>query len=146
MGTANAYASISSVFREETAGQPLGKVEIISLDDKVKKDAWVPSSQTADAQIVQGLGEHPSQIGLANEGGKMGVGSGSDQRESFNNSITLNTIDQEIVLEPLNLVARFNAQVNPEWDVTFFIDHTMHTTTNNQESGMQPSSNTLQIQ
>lgn len=146
VGTSNAYVSISSVFREDMAGKPEGKVEILSIDDKVKKDAWVPSSTTADAQIVQGLGEHPSQVGLANDHGKMGAGSGSDQRESFNTSITLNTIDQDIVLEPLNLIARFNAQVDPEWDITFYIDHTYHTTTNNQETGLNPSSTTLQIE
>ena len=104
------FASITTIFRQDTYGKELGKVEIIAIDDKVKKDSWVPSSQTADAQIVQGLGIHPSQVGLQPEGGKMGAGSGSDQRESFNTQINLNTIDQDIVLEPLNYLARFNAR------------------------------------
>jgi hypothetical protein len=121
-------------------------VEIIAVDDKVKKDAWVPSSNAADAQIVQGLGLHPSQVGLQPEGGKMGAGSGSDQRESFNTGITVNTIDQNILLEPLNWIATYNAQVDPEWDVTFFIDHTYHTTTNKQEDGMQPTETTIEVQ
>ena len=117
------------------------------MDDKIKSNAWVPSSEKADAQIVQGLGLHPSQVGLATEGGKMGSGSGSDQRESYNTGITLNTIEQEIVLEPLNWIAAFNAQTDPKnWDITFFIDHTIHTTTNVQESGLVPSPTTTVVE
>jgi len=144
-GTQNAYKSITTLFKEDEFGNKSGKIEILAIDDKMKKDNWVPSSEISDAQIVQGLGLHPSQVGLAPQGGKMGAGSGSDQRESFNTGISLNTIDQEIVLEPLNYVAEFNARINPDWDVTFFIDHTHHTTTNNKEDGMQPSDNTIQV-
>lgn len=145
--TDNAYASISTIFKTDPiTGNALGKVEIVSIDDHVKEGSWVPSANAADAQIVQGLGLHPSQVGLAPEGGKMGAGSGSDQRESFNTGISLNTIDQEIVLEPLNYVAQFNSRVNPSWDVTFFVDHTSHTTTNKQESGLQPSDTSIKIE
>lgn len=141
-GTTNAYQSITTVFKQDEFGkEAFGKIEIIAIDDKIKKDSWVPSSAAADAQIVQGLGLHPSQIGLASEGGKMGAGSGSDQRESFNTAITTNTIDQDIILEPLNFVADFN-----RWDVTFMVDHTYHTTTNNQESGLQHSNTTTQME
>jgi hypothetical protein len=110
--TSNAYKSITTVFRlDDMRGTPEGKIEIIAIDDKVKKDSWVPSSEKSDAQIVQGLGLHPSQVGLAPQGGKMGAGSGSDQRETYNIGITVNTLDQEIVLDPLNFVARFNSQI-----------------------------------
>lgn len=145
-GEKNAFTSIASVFQQnEITGDSIGKVEIESVDDKLKKDAWVPSSETADAQIVQGLGMHPSQVGLQPQGGKMGAGSGSDQRETFNIGISTNNIEQLVVLEPLNWIARYNAQFDPEWDVRFFIDHTHHTTTNDQEDGMKPSQTTLQI-
>lgn len=145
-GTKNAYTSIVTVFKQnEVTGDAFGKIEILAVDDKLKKDAWVPSSEKADAQIVQGLGLHPSQVGLAPEGGKMGAGSGSDQRESFNTGITVNTIDQDIVLEPLNWIAQYNARNNPDWDITFFIDHTHHTTTNNQETGLATSETTIEL-
>jgi len=141
-GVDNVYKSISSVFKEDPATHTsYGKIEIVPIDDKTKKDAWVPNSNIADAQIVQGLGLHPSQVGLAPEGGKMGAGSGSDQRESYNTGIQLNTMDQEIILEPLNYVSEFNG-----WGITFMFDHTYHTTTNNQEDGLQPSSTTIQLQ
>lgn len=144
--TEDAYISVTTVFRQDMQGRDMGKVEIVAIDDKVKKDSWVPSSEAADAKIVQGLGLHPSQVGLAPQGGKMGAGSGSDQRESFNTQITINTIDQDIVLEPLNFVARYNSKVDPDWDVTFFIDQTFHTTTNLKEDGMAPSPTTIQVE
>lgn len=144
--TSNLYKSITSVFKQnEINGTAEGKIEIVAIDEKVKKDSWVPTSDVADAQVVQGFGLHPSQMGLGNGGGSMGAGSGSDQREGFNTEITINTLEQETELELLNFVAQFNARTNPEWDVTFFIDHTHHTTTNNQESGLAPSPTTLQI-
>jgi hypothetical protein len=138
-GTENAFRSISSVFKEDpNTHQAFGKIEIIAIDDKTKKDAWVPDANASDAQIVQGLTLHPSQVGLAPAGGKMGAGSGSDQRESFNTQISLNTMDQEIILRPLQLISKLNG-----WDVTFFIDHTHHTTTNKEETGLVPSPNTI---
>jgi hypothetical protein len=136
-GSHNAYQSIVTLFNYDSVTRTeMGKVEIIAIDDKVKKDEWVPSSEKSDAQIVQSLGGHPSIIGLAPEGGKMGAGSGSDKREMYNMEISSNTMDQAILLEPLNWIARYNARTNPVWDVTFFIAHTRHTTTNLVEDGM----------
>lgn len=146
-GEKNAFASIATVFKNNpVTGEALGKIEIIALDDKIKRDAWVPTSETADAQIVQGLGLHPSQVGLAPQGGKMGAGSGSDQRETYNLGISLNNIEQQIILEPLNWIAKYNAQSNPDWDITFFIDHTYHTTSNIRESGLDPSATTITVE
>lgn len=141
-GVDNVFKSVSSVFKEDPiTHEPFGKIEIVAVDDKAKTGTWVPDSKAADAQIVQGLGLHPSQIGLAPEGGKMGAGSGSDQRESFNTGITLNTMDQELILEPLNWISKFNG-----WGITFLIDHVFHTTTNLQESGLQPGEMSLQVE
>lgn len=141
-GTDNAFMSIATVFNYDPGrGEERGKIQIIAIDDKAKKDDWVPSAEKSDAQIVQSLGGHPSMIGLAPEGGKMGAGSGSDKREVYNTEITINTFDQEIILEPLNWIAQYNARTNPDWDVTFYIQHTEHTTTNDQESGLIPNEN-----
>lgn len=146
-GTENVYKSISSVYKQhEVTGNAEGRIEIIPIDDKIKKDSWVPTSDVADAQVVQGLGLHPSQMGLGIGGKAMGAGSGSDQREGYNTEISTNTIEQDVILEALNYAATFNARKNPDWDITFFIDHTFHTTTNNQESGLQPSDTSLIIQ
>jgi hypothetical protein len=146
-GTENAYVSITTFFREDPVSkEQSGIIKIIAIDDKVKSDSWVPSAEHSNAQIAMGLGMHPSQMGIGKSGGPLSAGSGSDQRESFNTGINLNTIEQEIILEPLNWIAQFNAKTDPNWDVTFFFDHTYHTTTNNQESGMQASQTTLEVQ
>lgn len=141
-GTDNAFKSITVMFEEDPmTGNRRGLIEVVSVDDKTKVGTWIPDSSTADAQIVQGLGLHPSQVGLAPEGGKMGAGSGSDQRESFNTAISLNTPEQDIILEALNFVSDYNG-----WGVRFLVDHTTHTTTNNKEDGMLPSPTSINLQ
>ena len=140
-GAANSGKTISQVVKEDPISHNVyGNITIEAIDDKFKRDSWLPDSNVSDAQIVQGFGEHPSQIGLAPQGGKMGAGSGSDQRESYNTSITLNTPDQQVVLEPLNFISRFNG-----WGVEFYVDHTYHTTTNHQESGMIPAEGSKEL-
>lgn len=132
-GEDNVYKSISYVFKEnEITGAALGKIEILPVDDKAKSGVWVPDSYAADAQIVQGLGVDPSQIGLAPEGGKMGAGSGSDKMQSFNQTTLLNTKDQQIVLEPLNFISRFNG-----WGLTCMVKHTNLTTQDQNRAGIQ---------
>jgi len=143
VGTDNAYRSIVSIFGTDTFGRETGKIEIVAIDDKTKKDDWVPSSTAADAQIVQSLGYSPTMMGLASERGGVGAGSGSDKREMYNILISTNTLEQRIVLEPLQYIARYNARTNPDWDVVFFIDNTFHTTTNAQETGMVDSPDTI---
>ena len=115
-------------------GEPRGLVEIVALDDKTKAGTWIPDAQVSDAQIVQGFGLHPSQVGLQPQGGKMGAGSGSDQRESYNTSVLLQSIDQMIILEPLNWISKYN-----NWGVCFKFINDTHTTTNDQESGVVPN-------
>jgi hypothetical protein len=145
-GVENAYRSITTFFKQDPiSGNHIGKPEIIAFDDKIKKDAWIPTGQHFDAQAVQALGLHPSQIGLAGDGGVMGAGSGSDQREGYNTSITDNSMEQDVILDFLNFAARFNATGGQlwdgvvklsDWDISFRIDHVYHTTTNDQESGI----------
>lgn len=140
--TSNQFKSITTIFRDDPSfANSEGKIEIKTIDDKIKTDSWVPSSSAADIQIVHALGLHPSQLGMSPEGGKIGAGSGSDQRESFNTAIQLNTIDQEIILEPLNFISEYN-----DWGVTFCMDHTAHTTTNNQEDGLVHSNTTIEVE
>ena len=155
-GTENVYRSLVNYFKQDPmSGADIGKPEIIPIDDKIKKDAWIPNSAFADGQIVQALGLHPSQVGINSDGKMGGAGSGSDQRESFNTSIHDNTLEQDIILEQPNWAARFNATagrpwstdiVNPDWDITFFIDHEEHTTSNLQESGVDKKETSIGVE
>lgn len=135
-GAANAGKSIMTVFREsEINGQPIGKPEIIAVDDKAKAGTWVPDSNFADSQIVQGLGLDPSQMGGMSDGGKMGSGSGSDKMQSYNQHILLNTPDQQLVLQPLNFISKYNG-----WGLTAAVKHTTLTTQNESRSGISVAS------
>lgn len=140
-GVDNTGKSLVTLVKENFQnGVQSGKIEVVAVDDKLKTGAWVPDSTAADAQIVQGFGIDPSQIGLTQEGGKMGAGSGSDKREAYNLMITLNTPDQRRILERMNWISKYNG-----WGVTFMVDHTHHTTTNDQETGIQPGNQTTQV-
>lgn len=131
-GTENVFKSISFVFQQnEVTGHALGKIEITAVDDKAKEGTWVPDSYAADAQIVQGFGIHPTNIGLTSNSGSMGAGSGSDKMQTYNQGILLNTKDQRLALEPLNMMSRFNG-----WGLTCIVKHTTLTTQDHNRAGV----------
>ena len=134
----NYYASLVSVFQEaEGTYEPFGKIEIVAIDDKSKGDTWMPDSNVSDAKIVQGLGLHPSQMGLAPEGGKMGAGSGSDQKEAFNTQNALVNIHEYIILSNLyNIVNKVNG-----WNAVFWMGKEKHVTKDESKSGVKPDTN-----
>lgn len=138
VGVDKSYSSILSVFRYDSyQNKELGKVEITAIDDKLKQDAWIPGAERANFEIVHGMGEHPTNFGLAREGGAMGAGSGSDKREVWNATQDLNSIEQKMLLWILRFAYRFN-----RFGVVPMIDMTAHTTSNLSESGKVPSQNT----
>jgi hypothetical protein len=135
-GPDNAGKALMVTFREnEHNGAKIGVPEIEAIDDKFKSGTWVPDSNFADSQIVQGLGMDPSQIGLAPQGGKMGAGSGSDKLQSYNQHVILNTADQRVVLEPLTWVANYN-----KWGgnrkLIAVVEHSHLTTQNDNRTGI----------
>jgi len=131
-GTDNLYKSITTMFTQDrTNKMDIGRIEIVAVDNKLKENAWIPSSETADTQVVAGLGGSPTIAGLANSAGKMGAGSGSDKREMYNIEISTNTIDQDIILRPLNLISIYNG-----WGVRFGFDHMVHTTKDKNDNGI----------
>jgi len=137
-GPENVGKSLMTIFREnEVTGAPMGKPEIIAIDDKAKSGTWVPDTSFADSQIVQGMGLDPSQMGGMSDGGKMGSGSGSDKMQSYNQHILLNTPDQRLVLQPLNYISKYNG-----WGLTAAVKHTTLTTQNESRSGISTAAPT----
>lgn len=134
-GSENRMKSVAYMFdQHEVNGAAIGKIEIEAVDDKAKTGTWVPDSYAADAQIVQGFGIHPTNMGLAPQSGSMGAGSGSDKMQTYNQSILLNTKDQRSALEALNLASRFNG-----WGLTCIVKHTHLTTQDNNRAGIVPN-------
>lgn len=130
--TKNVYKTLASIYQQNTVtGGDVGFVEIIAIDDKMKKDQWVPTADMANWEIISALGGHPSSSGMKQGSNTMGGGSGSNLRELHNIEINHSTIEQQQLLWELNYVAKFN-----RWGIRFAFDHTFHTTTNDQEDGM----------
>lgn len=128
----NHYASLISMYAEaEGTYTAYGKIEINPILQEAN-DAWMPDSNVSDSKIVQGLGMHPSQMGLMPQGGKMGAGSGSDQKESFNTQNVLNSVHQQILLYNLtSIVGKING-----WGAKFWIGNERHVTQNIDKSGV----------
>lgn len=120
-----------TLYLAEENGQFVGTIEIVPLDDKLKQDQWIPSSSVGNYEILSALGAHGSQFSLANEGGKMGAGSGSDARVHFNSGVLRNTLEQVEILEPLQFVFDFNG-----WDYVVLIDNFAQTTTDQNPTGV----------
>jgi hypothetical protein len=127
-GFVSHYAT-DPVTNKEVAGW-----EIIELDDKLKHDAYIPSSDAADIQIARAIGIDPSIAGIQPQGGKLGAGSGSDKRVGFNNQVILTHAEQRILFQPLYTIARFN-----EWDsnIKFAFAHEMSTKLDENPTGTQ---------
>lgn len=138
--TDNVYKTLASIYKQDpVTGAEVGLVEIVAIDDKMKKDQWVPTADMANAEILVALGGHPSAAGLKQGSNTMGGGSGSNLRELHNIEINHSTIEQHQLLWELNYVAKFNG-----WGIRFAFDHTSHTTTNNQEDGMVRSGRNIE--
>ena len=137
--TDNVYKTLASIYEQDLNGNEKGFVEIIAIDDKMKKDQWVPTADMANWEIISALGGHPSSSGMKQGSNTMGGGSGSNLRELHNIEINHSTIEQQQLLWELNYVARFN-----KWGIRFAFDHTFHTTTNNQEDGLERSGRNIE--
>lgn len=133
-GPENSGKSIKYLFKTDPmTGRVMGNILIEPIDDKMKAGQWIPNSQAADQQIVQALGVDASMIGLQGMDTALGGNSGSNKRVGYNQAISMNTLDQETVLEIYNFVSEFNG-----WGVCFCHQHMEQTTINEQESGLIP--------
>ena len=108
--------------------------EITAIEDKIKKDEWIPSTDAADIQIARAIGTDMSMSGIAPAGGKLGAGSGSDKRTGFQNSVSLSYSEQEIIFETLYLISRFNGWPS---NIKWAFSHVMPTTLDENPTGNQ---------
>lgn len=132
--TKNAGKSFISHYSVDMNGKEVAGWNIEAVDDKLDNTAYIPSSEKADEQITQALGYSPSLLGLQPAGGKMGAGSGSDKRESFNAAISLTKVEEDILLEPLYVVRDKN---NWGEDIRFTFSHQERQTLDKNPTGSQ---------
>lgn len=123
---------ISHFATDPITGKELAGITIESVADKLDKNAYIPSSEVADQKISRALNVDASLASLQPEGGKMGAGSGSDKRESFNNAIDLSKAEQRILFEPFYIVRNYNGW-GPDWEFGFA--HKPSTTKDKEPTG-----------
>jgi hypothetical protein len=131
----SAYSTFISHFATDPISRkPLAGWKIESIEDRIKKDEWIPGTQEADQQIARALNIDPSMAGIQAQGGKLGAGSGSDKRTGFLNSLSLSKAEQHIIFEPLRIIAKIN-----KWpaNVKFGFGHTAPTTLDKNPTGSQ---------
>ncbi len=147
VGTKNVFSSLTLMCDRDFQGNLRKTIVVEAIDDRVKSDSWVPNADHGNQNVIRGFNVPTSMYGLSNSNVRMNTQSGSANREGFNNMVTLNTPVQKLLLAPLQIAADFNAANGwSNWDVQFFIDDITHTTINNQETGIQKSDNSINIQ
>jgi len=131
-GNENAGKTFVSTYGVDPyTNNPIPGFEIIALEDKVKKDEYIPNSEEASKMIHLAFGIDTSLTGLSTSKNTKGAGSGSDMREANNQSTMLTTIDEHIVFQPLNIISKIN-----KWGVTFEFQKQFTTTLNQDPSGL----------
>lgn len=128
------HKAILTIFdTHEATGEALPSVKITPLQDYLKKDSYLPNAQAANAEICYAQGINPTLAGLDIHGGKIGAGSGSSERVSQNNLNLQMKFFEDIVLQPIRLIAKIN-----KWDpeIKFGFRRLEITTLNQSKSGI----------
>lgn len=94
-------------------------VKITKVDREIdfKEGAYIPTSKEASEHKTFALGLHSDITGVT-PGGGMGAGSGSNSRVAFNQRAMLAKAVQDIALQPLRLISRYNKWPK-EYEFTF---------------------------
>ncbi len=82
--------------------------KIEAVDDKLKDGRYIEDSQEADHHIFRNLNVDPTLFGAGPGKGQGSSGSGSDKRVAANSYVMSIKPHQDLVLKPLNFIARYN--------------------------------------
>ena len=105
---------MATTLTEKGTGKEVSAFKITAIDDKLKDGIYIEDSQEAYSHIYTALGYAPALMGISpGKGMGAGAGGGSEPRVLFSNFISTAQFHMDLVLEPLNLIARYNNwQVN----------------------------------
>ncbi len=81
--------------------------KVDAVDNKIKDGLYIEDSNEASSHLLYSLGMDPAIIG-SQPGSKLGAGSGSDKRVAFNIYVDTVKAHQDLILEPLSWIARYN--------------------------------------
>ena len=112
---ANAKKAIISHFQVNQQGKAEEKWEIDVIDDSYKSDQYLPQSAASNAEILTSLNIHPAVKGLSLSAGPYSNNEGgSNIREAFLVDNALAWLDRQEVLDPVDLMMRFNFKVDED--------------------------------
>lgn len=119
-GNTNAGRSIMSVFQQDphTMKEYAGW-RINTINETIKDGAYIEDSQEASSHHYSALGVDPTLLGNA-PGKGMGAGSGSDKRVAFNIYVNGLKTHQDLILEPLRFISKFNGWTKKYPGLTFW--------------------------
>jgi hypothetical protein len=100
---------MSTTYTDKITGKEFSAFKITAIDDKLKDGIYIEDSQEASSHIYTAVGYAPSLMGVSpGKGMGDGAGGGSEPRVLFSNFISTAQFHMDLVLEPLNLIARYN--------------------------------------
>ncbi|SFD00553.1 hypothetical protein SAMN05421780_1194 [Flexibacter flexilis DSM 6793] len=105
----NAGKALITNIIDDNNGKPYGW-EVETIKDGMKDGAYIEDSQEASSHLLFALGVHDALIGSM-PGKGLGGNSGSNVREALNMYLSLCQSHQELILEPLRFVQKYNG-----WD------------------------------
>jgi hypothetical protein len=100
---------MTTTLLDKRTGLEVSAFKITAIDDKLKDGIYIEDSQEASSHIYTAVGYAPSLMGVSpGKGMGEGAGGGSEPRVLFSNFISTAQFHMNLVLEPLNLIARYN--------------------------------------
>lgn len=106
-GADQAGKNFWSVFRSDLVqGKDNDLIKITALDDKIKDGQYLEDGKDASVYKMAAVGLHPALIGTMPSTG-LGA-AGSDIREAFNLHMLTNRAQQDLILDPLYVIAEYN--------------------------------------
>ncbi|GAB3743087.1 hypothetical protein GCM10027594_22400 [Hymenobacter agri] len=100
---------MTTTILDKRTNQEVEAFKITAIDDKLKDGLYIEDSAEASSHIYTAVGVAPSLMGVSpGKGMGDGAGGGSEPRVLFNNFVSTAQFHLDLVLEPLNLIARYN--------------------------------------
>jgi hypothetical protein len=108
-GTNGAGKTVMTTTIRTQGGEEVSAFKVTAIDDKLKDGIYIEDSQEAASHIYTAVGYAPSLMGVSpGKGMGGGAGGGSEPRVLFSNFISTAQFHMDLILEPLNLIARYN--------------------------------------
>lgn len=107
-GADNAGKSMMMTSKTDDGAHKYKDWKVDVIDDKLKEGIYLEDSQEADAHIYKNLNVDPTLFGAGAGKNSQSSGSGSDKRVAWNNYIIMTKPHQDIILKPLQFIAKYN--------------------------------------